>query len=653
MSTDDCVRLLLAEDNEDDAQLIIRHLNRAGIGVVHHRVQTADEMAVELSLHPPDVVISDNSMPQFDAATALRLLKTSAADIPFIVVSGQIGEEAAAALMRAGARDFILKDSLTRLAPAVQRELREAHERQEHRQAQVDLHSVQEQFRLLAEHLRDVVFRYRLRPTPALEYVSPAITDLTGQDPAAGYARPDAIFETVAPEDRDRTREAWHSPPTQPFLSRWRRPDGELAWVEQRLVPIYDPAGVLVAVEGILRDTTDVVRAADEREELARQLHQTERLDSLGQLAGGVAHDFNNLLNIITSYATFTLDELGPDHPAREDAEKILHAAAQAAALTRQLLLFSQLHPSHPEIVDLNVVVRDIERLLQRTIGEDIGFTIRLSPDIGLVSIERARLEQVIMNLVINARAAMPDGGQITIETGAAGLAPGTTVPATDSVCLTVTDTGCGMDEETQRRAFEPFFSTKGRGRGTGLGLATVYGVVKDAGGSLTLRSAPGQGTRFAIYLPTTSERPVDAPSDATAVSHANGHQESILVVEDDDGVREILRRILTRADYLVAEAPSREHALQALTAANGPIDLLLTDMVMPGLPAAKFLQVARDLRPTMPVICISGYLGDGRGGGLPPDVPLILKPFDANDLLRQVRAALDRAPAGSDVPAR
>jgi signal transduction histidine kinase len=254
----------------------------------------------------------------------------------------------------------------------------------------------------------------------------------------------------------------------------------------------------VIAVEGILRDTTERVIAEQERAELERQLRQAERLDSLGQLAGGIAHDFNNLLAVISGYADMLSEELAAGHPGRADLDGIKQAAARGSALTRQLLIFSRLEPSQPEVLDLNTVVTDTQRLLSRTLGEDIDVTTDLDPHLPLVTMDRSKLEQVLMNAVMNARAAMPSGGHLTIATSA-----GTDTEAgTPTACLTVTDTGCGMPPEVVARAFEPFFTTKGRGQGTGLGLATAYGAVTEAGGTIGLDSRVGHGTTLQVCLP-------------------------------------------------------------------------------------------------------------------------------------------------------
>ncbi len=582
---------------------------------------------------PPEIIISDNSMPSFDARAALALLHATGLDIPFIVVSGQIGEESAAALMRAGAHDFVLKDNLTRLAPAVQRELTEVQERRKRRRAEAALRSTEDRFRLVAEHLKDVVFRYRLGATPRLEYISSAATALTGHSPEQLQSDVELLFAAVDPADRDVLLRSWQSPPEQPLTVRWRLPDGSPAWIEQRLVLVLvDDAAV---GEGVLRDITEQVLDARRREELEHQLHQAERLDSLGQLAGGIAHDFNNLLGVISGYVRFVLDDLGEDHPSRQDIENIDHAAGRAAALTRQLLIFSRLQPSQPEVVDLNAVVAEIERLLRRTIGEDIDFRIEVRPTLPPVFIDRSRLEQIVMNLVVNARAAMPGGGRLTLATG------------TDDdrhVCLTVSDTGCGMTEEVKRRAFEPFFTTRGRGQGSGLGLSTVYGAVTEASGVIVLDSRVGEGTSITVRLPAAVHSAAAQPSGDDDESDLRGDGERILIVEDDDGIRQIACRILSGAGYSVLDTAIRSQALELVRDTGQAFDLLLSDVVMPGMPVTEFLDAVRDARPSMPILLMSGYTADQTANSrpLPDSIPLVTKPFKLATLLRRVKGVLE-----------
>ena len=642
------MRLLIVEDNEDDAMLVVRNLRGGGIDVDFERVETAPAMALALTHRPPDIVISDNTMPVFDASSALRLLRDRHLDVPFIVVSGQIGEETAVALMRAGAHDFVLKDSLARLLPAVTRELHEAGERREQRRTRSALRTSEERFRLLAEHVHDVVFRYLLGPNPRLEYISSAVASMTGYPPEQLYEAPELIFAMAEPEDRARMAESWRTPPAHPLVMSWRDADGFTKWIEQRAVAVLDEQGQSVAVEGILRDITAQTLAVIERESLERQLHQVERLDSLGQLAGGVAHDFNNLLGVISGSAEFLLDALDPADPNRADVHSINDAARMAAALTRQLLIFSRLQPSKPEIIDVGEVVADTERLLRRTIGADIEFVVQTEPDVDLVTIDRSRLEQIILNFVVNARAAMPDGGRLTISTAVADdhdaalhnpdLAPGRFVR------LTVTDTGCGMSPEVAQRAFQPFFTTKEPGKGTGLGLATAYGAVREAAGTIALESDVGKGTRISIYLPSAARSQARASTAVVATGpHSKG--ETILVVDDNDALREISKRILVRAGYQVTEASTRDDAVRLGGDTDLELDMVLADVVMPGITAHEMIDAIRVHRPGISVALMSGYADPTRGGRLlAEDIPIIAKPFSAATLLREVRTAIDQA---------
>jgi signal transduction histidine kinase/DNA-binding response OmpR family regulator len=642
------VRLLLIEDDEDDAMLVVRNL-RSGLDLDFERVDTAAAMSAALSVQPPDIVISDNTMPTFDASSALRLLRDREIDVPFIVVSGQIGEETAVALMRAGAHDFVLKDSLARLLPAVTRELREAEERREQRRTQSALRTSEERFRLVAEHVHDVVFRYRSGPNPGLEYISSAVVSMTGHPPEDLYAAPELIFARAEPEDRVRMVESWRAPPARPLVMRWHDAHGFTKWIEQRAVAVLDDQGQGIAVEGILRDITAQTLAGLERESLERQLHQVERLDSLGQLAGGIAHDFNNLLGVISGSAEFVLDALDPADPSRADVLSINDAARMAAALTRQLLIFSRLQPSQPEILDVGEVVADTERLLRRTIGADIEFVVQTEPDLDLVTIDRSRLEQIILNFVVNARAAMPDGGRLTISTAVAedpGIASRDPDRAPGRfVRLTVADTGCGMSPEVAQQAFQPFFTTKDPGKGTGLGLATAYGAVQEAAGTITLESEPGKGTRISIYLPSAVQPEAPVPAAAAVHTGTTSTGEHLLVVDDNDALRAISKRILVRAGYQVTEASTRDDAVRFGGDAGLALDMVLADVVMPGITAHEMIDAIRIHHPGISVALMSGYADPARGGRpLSHDIPIIAKPFNAETLLHEVRRAIDHA---------
>jgi PAS domain S-box-containing protein len=640
------VGALIIDDSDDDALLIVTHLRRGGIELTYERAETLGAVVEALAARPPDIVICDYNLPGFSAQDALRVLRDSGLDASFIVVSGAVGEETAAAIMKAGAHDFILKDRLSRLVPAVEREVHDARlRRQRHDGAEAALLASEERFRLLAEHVQDIIFRYRLVPEPGFEYISPTVAGLTGHRPEELYRNPDLVFSAMEPEDRGPVEASWRSPEPSPLVSRWRRPDGGIAWTEQRAVAIRDDAGQIIAVEGILRDVTSRVLADEERERMDRELRQTDRLDSLGRLAGGIAHDFNNVLAVIMAYAGELTISLPDGHFAKPDVLKIVTAAQHAAALTRQLLIFSRLEPSRLETLDLAGVVTDIEQLLRRTIGEDIEFLTLIKEDLYPVSIDRTKIEQVLMNLVMNSRAAMPDGGRICIE--AANLDQGYGLPSGTAgehklVSLSVTDTGSGMTPEVAQRAFEPFFTTKGPGQGTGIGLATVYGVVKEAGGDIKLQSEPGSGTTITVLLPALDQEITRAQVTSPAPA-ADGAGRVILLVEDEEEVREVVKRILTGNNYHVIATANAKDALDIITDSTILIDGMLTDVVMPDMSGPQLADRLRDARPQVPVLLMSGYTAGALPGGTAGSdaLPLIRKPFSRATLLQQLQDVL------------
>jgi PAS domain S-box-containing protein len=637
------VRVLIIDDSDDDALLLATHLRRGGIELTYERAETTSAVAQALAARPPDIVICDYNLPGFGAEEALKLLHDSGQDASFILVSGAVGEETAAAIMKAGAHDFILKDRLSRLVPAVQRELRDAQVRRQRRGAETALRESEERFRLLAEHIQDIVFRYRLSPEPGFEYISPAVAGLTGHEPEDLYLDPAPVFSAMDPEDRAAVEASWRSPEPLPLTVRWHQPDGGTVWTELRAVGVRDSLGRVIAVEGILRDVTSQVLADAERERLDRELRQADRLDSLGRLAGGIAHDFNNLLAVILAYASDVTESLAADHPGRPDMQMISQAAERAAALTRQLLIFSRLEPSQPETLNLNDIVADIKQLLGRTIGEDIEFVVEAAGDLYPVTIDRGKIEQVIMNLVMNSRAAMPDGGRLRIET--ANLPPGAGAERPRAgrerglVSLVVTDTGSGMTPEVAQRAFEPFFTTKAPGQGTGLGLSTVYGVVKDAGGEVMLRSEPGTGTSVTVLLPAAERAVTRTPAGLPAPPDGTGVGRAILVVEDDDAVRNVVTRMLTRGGFRVITAATPKEALGISADSSVHIDALLTDVVMPEMSGVQLAERIREDRQLLPVLLMSGYTAGSLPSGpdAAADLPLIRKPFDAATLLHHL----------------
>jgi PAS domain S-box-containing protein len=421
------------------------------------------------------------------------------------------------------------------------------------------------------------------------------------------------------------------------------RRDGGRIWLESVVGPmVWDGRPAALA---FLIDIT-------ERKRLEDQYRQAQKMEAVGQLAGGVAHDFNNLLTVINGFSEMMLAGLPPADPHRGAVEEIYKAGERAALLTRQLLTFSRKEVVKPRVLDLNAVVEGAARMLRRLIGEDVRLDAALATDLDRVKADPGQVEQVIMNLAVNARDAMPTGGRLTVETADveldagyarqhAGVAPGR------YVLLAVSDTGHGMTPEVQARIFEPFFTTKAQGKGTGLGLATVFGIVKGAGGHVGVYSEVGRGTTFKVYLPSAG-RPTDPAADGQGLPGLLTGTGTLLVVEDDEQVRGLTRMALETLGYTVLEAPGGPEAVHLAGAHAGPIDLLVTDVVMPGVSGREVAEAVRMGRPGVRVLFVSGYTDDAviRHGVLTAEMAFLQKPFTLAALGEKVRAVLDR-PAG------
>ncbi|HXE56427.1 MAG TPA: ATP-binding protein, partial [Gemmatimonadales bacterium] len=415
---------------------------------------------------------------------------------------------------------------------------------------------------------------------------------------------------------------------------------------------LRDAEGRPYRMIGAMSDVTAQREAEAALRRSEEQLRQAQKMEAVGRLAGGVAHDFNNLLTSMLGYADLVLAELPAGHPVRADVEEIQRAGQRAASLTRQLLAFSRRQVTRPRPVSLNTVVLDVERMLRRLLGEDVRLTLELAPRLGTVLADPAQLEQVIVNLAVNARDAMPEGGELSIATADVELTEETVRgygfgPPGPYVTLTVRDTGVGMSEEVKARIFEPFFTTKELGRGTGLGLATVYGIVKQFGGYIWVESAPGQGSTFTVFFPRVRDTGSEsAPEHPGTVPTGT---ERILLVEDEPAVRGMARRALEALGYRVVEAESGAEALARLAGA-GAIDLLVTDVIMADVTGPELAMRIRQERPGLRVLFISGYPDTlrARQVELMPDAAYLQKPFTPDILGRAVRAVLDAAEPGT-----
>jgi two-component system cell cycle sensor histidine kinase/response regulator CckA len=470
------------------------------------------------------------------------------------------------------------------------------------------------------------------------------------------------IFGYTKTEMLGRPLRLLNAPESEPELDRQVRDAfaregrwaGEIPFV--RKDGVHGVADVIVAVqrdaEGRASSIISVSRDVTERKRLEAQLQQSQKMEAVGRLAGGIAHDFNNMLTAVKAYTEFLLEDLDQADARRTDVQEIAKAADRAASLTRQLLAFSRKQVLQPRPLDLNDVVESMEKMLRRLIGEDVQIVTRLESDLQLVEADPSQVEQVIMNLAVNARDAMPQGGTLTIETrnvmlehvdASWGIDPGA------YTVLTMSDTGVGMDAATREQAFDPFFTTKPVGQGTGLGLSTVYGIVKQSGGHISVYSEPGHGSTFKVYLPQVS--PADsAPILGPAMARFPRGSEAIVLVDDDEGVRAVSRRILQRAGYTVLSAPDGVEALRMIGEAGDQVQLLVTDVVMPGLGGRDLVAHVRDTYPDLRVLFVSGYTEEGvrRHGVLDPESAFLEKPFTAERLAQKVREVLDTPRASS-----
>ncbi|HEY7685702.1 MAG TPA: response regulator [Gemmatimonadales bacterium] len=802
------LRVLIAEDSEDDALLLVRELRRAGFDPAHERVENAETMNAALDRQTWDLVIGDYSMPHFSGTAALTLLRTRDPDLPFIFVSGTIGEDVAVEAMKAGAQDYISKSNLRRLAPAIERELRDAEARRERRRAQAALlerarlaelnsdvglsltnsgtlrETLQGCVTAFVRHLdvalariwtlNDATNELELQASAGLStqldgahsrirvgdqvvgriardarpYLTNQVSGDAGMDDPAWAAREGMVafagFPLIMQERVLGVMAMFSRQPLSDFVQKAlasvanglavglerKRAEEALRRSEERFEKVFRASPVAITIStlddaryldvndaylrmlgysraevigrtaydlGLWRDPTErervvqqlrggsaqdvetVIHTKEGRSRnvlialeridiggtecllgllhdvteprlLEQQLRQAQKMEAVGRLAGGVAHDFNNLLTVITSYSDLLLEELPGDDPKRDDLVQIRKAAEGAAGLTRQLLAFSRQQVLQPRVLDLNGVVETTEKLLDRVIGEDIRLSTVLAADLGLVNGDPGQLEQILMNLVVNARDAMPHGGQLTIET--ADLQADESFVRNHPLAhpgryamLAVTDTGVGMDEETKAHIFEPFFTTKEQGKGTGLGLATVYGIVKQSKGFVWVYSEPGHGTCIKIYLPCAEVGASASEAQATARDSGMPRgSETVLVVEDAPAVRAVVRQVLTRQGYTVLDAPDGAEALRLAAEHTGSIHLLLTDLVMPVLGGRQLSERLSQLRPETKVLYTSGYTDDAvvRHGLLETGVAFLQKPFAPEVLARKVREVLN-----------
>jgi len=686
--------ILIVDDNPANLSFMTEHLEQHGYNVLV--AQNGAEGLERAKLARPDLILLDVVMPGMDGLETCRRLKaceiTRETPVIFQTALGDTSDKIAA--FEVGGVDYVttpirieevlarIRIHLTlhtieaRLAEQnldLQREIavrQQAEAALERARAELEERVAQRTAELRAEvadrRRAEEALRASEKRFRALYDETPSMYFTLGADGTVlavnhfgaaelGYAveelegRP--ALKVFHEDDRASVCEQWKlclEPPWQVHAWECRkvRKDGTLLWVEEfaRAVTGTDGQPNLLVV---CHDITARKLAEEERARLQEQLQQAQKLESVGRLAGGIAHDFNNLLTVICGYNTMMLGDLDPSHAVRRPAEEIAKAAEMAAGLVKQLLAFSRKQVIQPRVLNLNSIIRDTERMALRLLGEDIEAKTILDPSLGMITADPDQIGQLLMNLLVNARDAMPGGGKLTIETSNVEIdssyaAVHPEAAAGRYVLVSVADTGIGMDEDTQRLIFEPFFTTKERGKGTGLGLSTVYGIVRQSGGWIWVNSEPGRGSTFKVYFPRT-EAEETRPDQRPAAAQPRRGAETILVVEDQEQVRKLTTAILASQGYRVLQAASGNEAIAAASQED-VIHLLFTDVVLPGMDGKLLAQRIQELRPQVRVLFTSGYSADviADRGVLDPGVAYLPKPFSPNSLAVKVREVLD-----------
>ncbi len=516
---------------------------------------------------------------------------------------------------------------------------------------------MEDRYRSLVEQLPAIHYIVEYGRVNRTVYISPQVTTILGFTPEEWLADPALWIRQLHDEDRDRVvaevrdRDA-HGEPLD-LECRMNTRDGRVRWLHIRSAILGDQSGKVLIANGVMFDITERRRAEEMLRERDEQLLQAQKMDAIGRLAGGVAHDFNNLLTVISGYADLLTESLGARDAHHGEVEQIRNAATRAKSLTHQLLAFSRRQILQPKVMSINERVRGLEEMLRRLIGEHIRLETSLAGDLGSVRADPGQIEQVILNIAVNARDAMPDGGSLMIATANRSVAAGTRgdggdilppgdVPPGNYVMLSLKDTGEGMDEESRSRIFEPFFTTKGQGKGTGLGLSMVYGIVTQSKGFIQVESEPGKGADFRIFLPRVDAR-ADGDTALPAAPAGKTASGTILLVEDEDTVRELVSSILSKAGYTVITASNGRHALSVAGSRSSCIDLMVTDMIMPEMGGRELANRMASVFPALRILYISGYTEDSilRRGALEEGVNFLRKPFSPRELLAMVDRVL------------
>jgi two-component system cell cycle sensor histidine kinase/response regulator CckA len=641
------IRILYVDDYPLDRELVRDALEKEHSGFELVEAASRGDFETMLAQGGFDLVLSDFNILGFEGLQVLEAVRATGSHLPVIIVTGTGSEEVAAEAIKRGAADYVIKTPkhIRRLPHTIHAVLEKKQLEDERQQAEEVLHLQSAALNAAANAIL-ITDRVGL-----VQWVNPAFCDLTGYTAAEVIGKDSRELVKLDQHDQAFYKNLWDT-----ILSGqvWRgeivnrRKDGSLYPEEETIIPVRSPQGKITHFIAIKQDITRRKALEAENQKLAEQFYQAQKMDSIGQLAGGIAHDFNNLLVPIVGYAELGMMAASPDDTLYTHFERIKEAGTRATSLTRQILAFSRRQVLEMTMVDLNQVIIEFENMLRRLIGENIILKTHLVADLPAIKADKGQLEQVLLNLVVNARDAMPNGGRLTIETAHVVLDEAYVTGHVEAqpgphVLLAVSDTGHGMDAATRQRIFEPFFTTKTRGHGTGLGLSTVFGIVKQHGGNIWVYSEPGQGATFKIYLPVAETPTPTALPEHPAVGSLEG-TETILVVEDEASVRQLVGSALRLHGYRVMEADTPAQGLELASACQDTIHLLVTDVIMPAMNGWELFQRLVVDRHDLKVLYMSGYTDDliAYHGVLDEGTTFLQKPFTVHSLLQKVRAVLE-----------
>jgi hypothetical protein len=631
------------EDDPIDAKLIQSTLEAEGIPCETTCVQTREGFVAALERGGIDLVLSDFSLPAFDGLSAAEIVRSKWPAIPMILVSGTMGEEWAIDSLKGGATDYVLKGHLSRLAPAVRRAMDQAEERAGNRRTEESLQESEQRLRIVFSESPLGIALVGADGRPVL--TNAALQKMLGYTGEELNGKPFHAF--AHPDDRAKGVELYQEliqgeRASYQIEKRYLHKDGQVVWARLSVSAVRERAGHAGFAIAMIEDIT-------EHRRLQAQFIEAQKMEVIGQLAGGVAHDFNNILAVIMGYSDLTMQKLGTDSVLRSHLETIRSAAERAAGLTRQLLIFSRKQTVQLVVLDLNEVLKELDKILRRLIDENIDITIIPGKQIGRVKADSGYVGQVLMNLVVNARDAMPNGGQIIIATdnvtlGRDGERAHTGAIPGDYVMFSVSDTGTGMTDEVKARLFEAFFTTKPKGKGTGLGLATCQTIVQQSGGHIDVFSEIGKGTTFRIYFPRV-DQPLDVAARATQTGPVPRGTETLLLVEDEPAVRHLACAVLEAQGYHVLRANNGQDGLHTARDHKGsPIQLVITDVIMPLMGGKVMAEWLKTSNPNLKILFTSGYTDDAitNNGALHAGVEFLPKPYTPATLARKVREMLD-----------